>query len=139
MPSPHLFSGNPAWNAAWANSIGGEIFATSLHDGYYTEPSGAVWTQEQVTGCAKWPQAQFLGDVQTLRSQLDSLGHTIAISADEWGLGPPWDTRTFGTPHGMYAAGFLGMATRAAGEYNMPFTNYFEPINEGAIAVRLIV
>ena len=37
--------------------------------------------------------------------------------------------------HGIYAAAFLGSVTRVATELNVAFTNYFEPVNEGAIFV----
>ena len=36
----------------------------------------------------------------------------------------------------MYAAGFLGAITRVSVPANLQFTNYFEPVNEGAIAVH---
>ena len=35
----------------------------------------------------------------------------------------------------MYAAGFLAAATRVATTEYLRFTNYFEPVNEGAIQV----
>ena len=76
-----------------------------------------------------------MGAVAALRTTLDKTGKKIAISADEWGLGPPWRVKTFGTAHGMYAAGFLGAVTRGARANNLQFSNYFEPVNEGAIQV----
>ena len=51
------------------------------------------------------------------------------------GLGPPWLVSVFGVAHGMYAAGFLGAVTRGAAEYGLQFSNYFEPVNEGAFNV----
>ena len=41
----------------------------------------------------------------------------------------------FGVAHGMYAAGFLGAITRGAAKYGLQFSNYFEPVNEGAFNV----
>jgi hypothetical protein len=38
-------------------------------------------------------------------------------------------------PSGMYAAGFLGTVARAAPDVGLLFTNYFEPVNEGAVQV----
>ena len=37
----------------------------------------------------------------------------------------------------MYSAGFLGAITRGARANNLRMTNYFEPVNEGAIKVSL--
>jgi len=61
--------------------------------------------------------------------------HLLTTQADEWGLGPPWDVAVFGAAHGMYAAGFLAAITRAGPVENLVFSNYFEPVNEGAISV----
>jgi hypothetical protein len=35
----------------------------------------------------------------------------------------------------MYAAAFLGAVTRVPPAVGLRFTNYFEPVNEGAITV----
>ena len=51
------------------------------------------------------------------------------------GLGPPWTVKKFSVAHGMYAAGFLAAVTRGARANNLQFSNYFEPVNEGAIEV----
>jgi len=123
------------WNAEWLAAVGDDIYATSLHDGYFNQPAGETWSEEAVTACAKRPTAGFVPALATLRKQLDASNHTVMISADEWGLGPPWIVPSFGTPHAMYAAGFLGMAARTSAAYKMAFTNYFEPINEGAVHV----
>ena len=90
----------------------------------------------QVTACAKHPAGSFMNAVAALRKTLDSTGKTIAISADEWGLGPPWRTHVFSVAHGMYAAGFLGAITKGARANNLQMTNYFEPVNEGAVQAR---
>ena len=125
--------GNAAWNAAWAAAVGEHIYASSFHNGYMTQPS--TFTQSAVTACALRPRGSFMDSVAALRTTLDKTGRIIAISADEWGLGPPWKVKTFAVAHGMYAAGFLGAVTRGARANNLQFTNYFEPINEGAVQV----
>ena len=56
------------------------------HEGYLNQP--AAFTQASVTKCAKRPQGQFVPLLQNLRKSLDKTGKKIAISADEWGLGP---------------------------------------------------
>lgn len=124
-------SGSTSWNKAWAEAVGEHIYATSFHAGYMNQPRS--FTQEAVTACAKRPQNDFVGLLKNLRQALNATGKDIAISADEWGLGPPWKVNVFSVAHGMYAAGFLGAVTRAAPEVNLQFTNYFEPVNEGAI------
>ena len=77
----------------------------------------------------------FLAGLTALRKSLDTLGRTIAISADEWGLGPPWLVEHFAAAHGVYAATFLGVAIRVSDQLDLRHTNYFEPVNEGAIQV----
>jgi len=127
-----------AWDQNWAAAVGKNIYATSFHAGYFNQPasSPSTWTEAAVTNCAKHPYSAFLPEVWKLRESLDATGHTIAISADEWGLGPPWTTESFSVAHGMYAAGFLGAITRVSTPANLQFTNYFEPVNEGAITVH---
>eukprot|EP01044_Picomonas_judraskeda_P004752 COSAG03_NODE_426_length_8006_cov_75.576957_3_plen_301_part_00 len=126
-------SGSVPWNQAWAEAVGDHVFATSFHEGYMSQPR--TFSQNAVTACAKRPRGDFMDAVRSLRSSLDATNKTIAISADEWGLGPPWRVQTFSVAHGMYAAGFLGAVTRGARENNLQMTNYFEPVNEGAIQV----
>ena len=126
-------SGSVPWNQAWAEAVGDHVFATSFHEGYMSQPR--TFSQNAVTACAKRPRGDFMSAVRSLRSSLDATNKTIAISADEWGLGPPWRVQTFSVAHGMYAAGFLGAVTRGARENNLKMTNYFEPVNEGAIQV----
>eukprot|EP00040_Diaphanoeca_grandis_P035344 m.222056 g.222056 ORF g.222056 m.222056 type:complete len:1073 (+) comp33360_c0_seq3:76-3294(+) len=129
-------SASASWNKAWISSIGEHVAATSFHAGYMNQPSLGQWTEQAVTTCAKRPQSDFINLLTELRATLDiANGSHIAISADEWGLGPPWDVEVFSVTHGMYAAGFLGAITRAAPDVNLKFTNYFEPVNEGAIQV----
>jgi hypothetical protein len=112
-------SGSVQWNAAWAEAVGDHIYASSFHDGYYNQPR--TFTQAAVTVCAKRPRTDFMNAVAALRTTLDKTGKKIAISADEWGLGPPWRVNTFSVAHGMYAAGFLGAITRGARTYNLKF------------------
>ena len=130
-------SGTVAWDDAWAAAIGDRVYATSFHNGYLTQPADHLVTEEAVTACAVRPKGDFMASVRTLRTELDATGKNIMISADEWGLGPPWRVKRFGVPHGMYAAGFLSAVTRGSPVYNLTFTNYFEPVNEGAISVYL--
>lgn len=139
LPLKFLVVSNGAgWDMVWASEVGDNVYAASNHDGYYAQPVENAWTWSEagVTNCAKRPQREFIGVLQNLRQDLDSTNYSIAISADEWGLGPPWATANFSVTHAMYAAGFLGAVTRVAPSVNLRFTNYFEPINEGAIQVH---
>ena len=60
----------------------------------------------------------------------------VADSLDEWGLGPPWKVPRFHTAHALFGASFFGAVVRNAAALRIAFTNYFEPINEGAITVH---
>ena len=139
-------SGSVVWNKAWADAVGSKIYAASFHKGYFNQPT--MFTQASVTTCAMRPRpgspSSFMDLVAGLRKTLsaDPNSKHIAISADEWGLGPPWESNAhgpneirFSVTHGMYAASFLGSVTRGAQAQNLQMTNYFEPINEGAVVV----
>jgi hypothetical protein len=85
---------------AWADAVGSHVFATSFHDGYFNQPA-TPFTQAAVTACAMRPRPgsprSFMDGVAALRKSLDATGKQIAISADEWGLGPPWRADAHGT------------------------------------------
>jgi len=137
-------SGSVAWNKAWADAVGAHIFATSFHDGYHNQP--VLFTQKSVTACAMRPRPgapqSFMDAVAALRESLDATGKKVAISADEWGLGPPWRAGAHGSKgvrfsvaHAMYAVSFLGSVTRGALAQNLQVSNYFEPVNEGSRSI----
>ena len=133
--------GGSGWDAAWAASpAASAISATSFHGGYATSgPGGSPSTLEDFTAQARIPSTAFLSGLQALRSTLNSVAGGaaahVAISADEWGLGPPWMVATFNAAHGMYAASLLTVLINNADELGVRYSNYFEPINEGAIDV----
>jgi alpha-L-arabinofuranosidase len=130
-------SANPAdgWDQAWIDAVGVHVYAASDHDGYHNQP--AKFEATALTSCAKAPRDIFAPSLRRRRSALDAKGAAhVAISADEWGLGPPWEVAAnFSVAHGVYAAAFLGAVTRIAPEVKLAFTNYFEPVNEGAVYV----
>ena len=143
-----------AWNRPWLAAVGPHVHAASLHSGYLNEPA-RPYSAAAVSACAQRPRGEWIRGVRALHTQLNSpllssrgaqrkpppnATHSIAISADEWGLGPPWRVgnapwdRNFSVAHAMYAAGLLGASLRASHAV-LAATNYFEPINEGAIRV----
>eukprot|EP01060_Flectonema_neradi_P027993 TRINITY_DN37661_c0_g1_i1.p1 TRINITY_DN37661_c0_g1~~TRINITY_DN37661_c0_g1_i1.p1 ORF type:complete len:614 (+),score=113.97 TRINITY_DN37661_c0_g1_i1:89-1930(+) len=110
------------------------VHAVSFHGGYSNEP--ATWDPQSATDAAKAP-SNFYSSIIDLRSTLNSVGGEYAkISADEWGLGPPWKCNQFGTPHAMYAASILTVMISVQEEANLTAANYFEPINEGSLVVN---
>jgi len=135
-PSLRLLTveGGVAWDTAWAASVGPKIYATSFHAGYFAmDPQ----TSAEFTQAAKHPTAVFYPLAAALRQSLDANNATarVRISADEWGLGPPWKVGRFNVGHAMYGASFLAGAINSAEALGIAFTNYFEPVNEGAITV----
>ena len=130
-------SANPddGWDKEWIDAVGAHVYAASDHDGYHPQP--AAFEAAALTSCAKAPRDVFAAQLRRRRAALDAKGAAhVAISADEWGLGPPWLVATnFSVAHGVYAAAFLGVCTRIAPEVRLAFTNYFEPVNEGAVYV----
>ena len=169
-------SGNPddGWDQAWIDAVGPHIYAASDHDGYHDQP--ARFEATALTSCAKAPRDTFAPSLRRRRAALDAKGAShVAISADEWGLGPPWLVPgNFSVAHAICngtgrdrtdcpccgcgccfgrcgccltrrpcfvractadAAAFLGVITRIAPEVSLAFTNYFEPVNEGAVYV----
>ncbi len=132
-PTLELIAGggstDAAWTRAWLAAVGEHVFAASDHDGYADRSSGGA--------DATTPDAQFVSALRELRATLDANGSSrVLIAADEWGLGPPWEERAFGTPHALYAASLLGAVVRSARALGIGATNYFESINEGALRVE---
>ena len=85
-----VVSANPYWDHAWASEVGKNVYAASNHKGYYNQPGGGAWTwnERTVTDCAKRPQREFVPILRDMKQELDATSQEIAISADEWGLGP---------------------------------------------------
>jgi alpha-L-arabinofuranosidase len=131
--------GGAGWDGAWAAAPGvaGAVRATSFHGGYASSGAGGTpHTPADFTAQAKIPTTTFAAGILALRATLDSAGAAgVAISADEWGLGPPWTVEAFNVAHGMYGASLLGAVIGLAANASIAFSNYFEPINEGALAV----
>ena len=132
-PTLELIAGggstDAAWTNAWMAEVGEHVFAASDHDGYADRTVGGAE--------ATAPDAQFVSALRELRATLDANGTSrVRIAADEWGLGPPWVERAFGTPHALYAASLLGAVVRSARALGIGATNYFESINEGALRVE---
>ena len=126
----------PAWQDADFSPF---VAAASAHVGYANSDSGgSPASAAAATAQAKIPSSTVLSDASAVRAVLDSgSGSTahVRISIDEWGLGPPWQVRQFGVAHAMFGASFLTMASTNAVALGLAFTNYFEPVNEGAIEV----
>jgi len=133
--------GGDLWDQQWMKSrVVNSTVATSFHGGYATMPGGTPHTAKEFTMAAGIPSGSFLTNLQAKRLLLDASAQAsgvspVGISCDEWGLGPPWTVDTFNVAHGMYAANFLGVVMRNAARLGIKFTNYFEPINEGALSV----
>ena len=125
--------GGEGWNEQWAAAVGPSISLTSFHGGYASAP---LATPSDFTAAAKIADAAFLPALSQLRRALtqQGAGH-VGISADEWGLGPPWDVGVFNTAHALYGATLLSLVIGNAAAQGIAFSNYFEPVNEGAIAV----
>ena len=131
---------DPDWNAAWINStVVKSISAVSAHIGYAdSDAGGSPGSVVSATAQAKLPQTAVLSALAAVRRDLDAMGSAahVRISIDEWGLGAPWVVENFNTAHAIYGASFLTMLLNNALQYGVSFSNYFEPINEGAVQVR---
>merc|ERR1719461_1428986 len=78
-----------SWNSKWVASVGPEISATSFHGGYANSPK--KWNAQSVTNAVAYAGRTYVPQLKQLRETLDSGGAShVSISADEWGLGPPW-------------------------------------------------
>lgn len=127
-----------AGNNAWLEALLQRpkfLHAVSFHGGYQDVPTS--WTVESATSAAKAPTDKVVPGMRSLRRTLDAKGGDyLGISADEWGLGPPWKQSTYGTPHGVFGASFLAGLMAVKDELKVVAGNYFEPINEGALFVE---
>jgi alpha-N-arabinofuranosidase len=144
-------AGDDEWNSDWFKAIDAHVpggtghlmVATSYHGGYMTVSGGTPSLAADFTRVAKHPTDTFIASVAAQRAKLDSdqKGSAqvtqVGLSLDEWGLGPPWKVHEFNVAHGMYGASFLGGVIRNAKRLGVVFTNYFEPVNEGAINCSL--
>ena len=130
-----------AFNAGWLGAAGVAPYvgAASVHIGYAdSDAGGSPASAASATAQAKAPQRVVLGALAAARAGLDGGaggGGHVRVSLDEWGLGPPWAVRQFNTAHALFGASFLTMALSSAEAFGVQFTNYFEPINEGAVRV----
>jgi hypothetical protein len=126
--------GGGQFDRPWVEAWGPNISFTSYHGGY---AQGPLSTPEDYTACAQAERAGFLPGLLALRALLDGVGAAhVKISADEWGWGPPWVVPRFSTAHAMYGASLLSLVVSSAQSQGLAYSNYFEPINEGAIAVE---
>lgn len=111
--------------------------AESFHAGYAPQPSN--WTADELERVVMFPSEGFAAALSQLHQLLATANASkVGISADEWGLGPPWcvNGTPFSVAHAVYGASFLSAAAgRYASSFNIVAANYFEPINEGAIIV----
>lgn len=127
---------SPAWVSQTFTPF---IHATSSHVGYAnSDAGGSPASASAASAQAKIPTSVVRNDISAVRSFLDggdgSAAH-VAISVDEWGLGPPWVVQEFGVTHALFGSSFMTMVLNCAEEFGVVYTNYFEPVNEGAIDV----
>jgi hypothetical protein len=141
-PSINLFVvyGGAQFNAQWiATDQVPFISATSAHIGYQnSNGGGSPSSPSDATLQAKLADDNVLPAVLNVRQLLNSGSGSashVQISIDEWGLGPPWVVENFNCAHALYGASFLTMIINNALSQGIGYTNYFEPINEGAIQV----
>lgn len=115
------------------------ISSASVHIGYSNSDSGgSPASAAAATTQAKLPDTSVLPQLASARALLDGgpgNGAHVRVSIDEWGLGPPWVVENFNAAHALYGASFMTMALTNAENFGVSYTNYFEPINEGAIEV----
>jgi hypothetical protein len=132
--------GGPRFDSAWVSqNFTSLIYATSSHVGYAnSDQDGSPSSAGHAAAQAKIPTSTVLADISSVRAFLESgdgSASHVQISVDEWGLGPPWVVKDFGVTHALFGASFLSMIVNSAVEQGVVYTNYFEPINEGAIQV----
>ncbi|MFH1568187.1 MAG: hypothetical protein ABIL09_09335 [Gemmatimonadota bacterium] len=75
-----------------------------------------------------------LPDVREIIRARDPAGRQIGIAFDEWNVWYAW-YRTPGVADGLYAGAMLSRICRHARQVGMSLGAYFQPVNEGAIAV----
>ncbi len=128
------------FNQPWINSdFTPFVSATSAHIAYAnSDASGSPASAAAATAQAKIATGDVLTALAGTRQMLNAgagTGSHVAISVDEWGLGPPWVVADFNCAHALFGASFLTMIVNNAAAFGVAFTNNFEPINEGAIQV----
>lgn len=129
-----------AFNEPWLNSdFTPFISAASAHIAYAnSDAGGSPASPAAATTQAKLPTTTILPLLASTRQMLDAgagNGAHVRISVDEWGLCPPWTVEDFNVAHAIFGSSFLTVALSTAVEFGIAYTNYFEPINEGALQV----
>jgi len=99
----------------------------------YAGPGFAGEYGTMVAGAEEW-QRQMTDLRRRINAAVPADRH-IGVSFDEWNNWYAW-YRTPGAAEGMFAAAMLDAFCHRAAEFGMSLGCYFEPVNEGAIAVR---
>ena len=137
------------WDRDLIALAGGDFDIISEHE--YASEEGAhdvPLSYDDVTRLARWPRevtrARLLQSRQTA-DQAAPAGKRIGISFDEWNVWHNWFTMPFENEwhvsaiDGVYTAAMLHMLCREAEATGLEMAAYFEPVNEGAIAVMPVL
>jgi alpha-N-arabinofuranosidase len=131
-----LYDFDTAWYTECLVPMAGLIQAVSDHR--YTPTLAGYLGEEGLAECRRLASEplQALTRLRHVRQYTDAHlpGNSISISFDEWNVWYAW-YRDTGVNEGLHTAGMLNMFIREAQRLNMCIGCFFEPVNEGAIAV----
>lgn len=131
-----LYDQDNAWYTECLEPMAGLIDMVSDHR--YTPPLTAYLGEEGLAECRRLASEplEALARLQHIRQYIDAHvpDRKIGISFDEWNVWYAW-YRDTGVNEGLHTAAMLNMFLREALSLGMSLGCFFEPVNEGVIAV----
>ncbi len=137
-------AGAPVAEAGWDRTViagAGEHF-DHIAEHHYAKTKGDA--QDELARLAKIPTTELYTKWGAARQTINAAspgGKSIGIAFDEWNIWHPWFAAPFknewhiGSRDGIYVASLLNMLCRESDSLGVSMAAYFQPVNEGAIAV----
>ncbi len=137
-------AGAPVAEEGWDQKVvsGAGQYFDHIAEHHYAKTKGDA--PEELARLAKIPTTELLAKWRNARRTIDGAspgGKSIGIAFDEWNIWHPWFAAPYqnewhvGSRDGVYIAALLNMLCRDAHSLGVYMAAYFQPVNEGAIAV----
>ena len=135
------------WSGKWTTGVAsGAAGYMDMYSGHLYGPTtpGSEITPGILTH-GRYPGSGFKGCLEAVRSEFDAAAKQdckVPISMDEWNYGHEWmgspskHSWHVGAVEGMYVASSLNMFCRQSERLNIAMCAFFQPVNEGCIAVK---
>ncbi len=137
-PGIELFSSGPYPNDVWAEKSAGTLFPKAKYVSLHHYSNALLnYTEDEIeeTYYAVVNSVhEHAEKIVRMRESLDRFSPESRISFDEWNFWYAW-YRPSCVAEGVFTAKMLHMLMHYSDRYSMPFSTFFQPVNEGAIDV----